>query len=45
MSHENYNYEKIQKSLLDKGWTGTLMYLKHSRRKGSGIENGLNSVA
>lgn len=28
MSHENYNYEKIQKSLFNKGWTGSVSDIK-----------------
>lgn len=28
MSHENYNYDKIQKSLVDKGWTGSVSDIK-----------------
>lgn len=28
MSNENYNYEKIQKSLFDKGWTGSVSDIK-----------------
>lgn len=28
MSHENYNYKKIQKSLFDKGWTGSVSDIK-----------------
>lgn len=28
MSYENYNYEKIQKSLFDKGWTGSVSDIK-----------------